>query len=452
MLPLAVGQDMPPRSRRALLRSLGAAALGGLAGCTISRTESTDATTATPTSTRERTLTSTPSSPPSATETDTETATSDPRPCGPAWPTTSGWPLSERTPAGSSYAPDGARFDDPPGVAWSVAPEPAPGLEEFQPEFATPVAVGDALYVAKPTTHGANQRPPERHFVEARAAATGSLRWSFELSRAPVGPVVWAGSVLVAGGDTVHALAPDAGEDAWRVQFADDVNAVVPARGRVLVLTDESVHGLAPDGAMEWSVPLAATATTGLATVRWRFYLGLHDGTVECRDARSGDRHWTATTHREGWRNDDAPGVDSVTATACAVYAVTDGDVYAFGRDGQFQWHAGENVWAVATDGGTVYVGTGDGRLRAIDAGSGETEWEAFHGVENPRIVDGVVTPPVVTDDALYVFARNDTLVALSTDDGTERWTTERRTADLALAGGTLYGTGYDEGSIVAMR
>lgn len=445
---------MPRRTRRALLRTLGASALAGLAGCSDRRQREPETAPGTSPPTR-------PDSP-STTErtatTQTEpTATTGREPtgrlsCGPAWPTTERWPVAGGTPAGSTYAPEGERFAEAPDVAWSVRPEPADGLEEFQPEFARPVVAGDAVYVAKPTTYGVNQPRPERHFVEARDQATGSLRWSVELEREPVGPAVGTGAVHVGDGTDVAALDPSSGDVSWRRTFDDQVEAVVPARDRLLVRTDGSIHAMDPDGATRWSVPLSAQSTAGPAAVGWRCFVGLRDGTVECRDLRTGDRHWEATTLREAHRDDDSPRVDSLTATACAVYALTDGDVYAFDRDGQFHWAAGEDVWQVATDGDAVYLGTGDGVLRSVAAASGDVRWERSYSAEDHRTVDGFFTPLVLTDDALYGFARHDTLLAVSPDTGDPLWTVERRMNDLALAGGTLYGTVLDAGPLVALR
>lgn len=66
---------------------------------------------------------------------------------------------------------------------------------------------------------------------------------------------------------------------------------------------------------------------------------------------------------------------------------------------------------------GTAYVGTVDGRLYALDAESGEVEWDV-------TLPDGVSTPAVV-EGTVYVgtgSARDGRLAALDADSGTVEW------------------------------
>jgi len=65
---------------------------------------------------------------------------------------------------------------------------------------------------------------------------------------------------------------------------------------------------------------------------------------------------------------------------------------------------------------GTVYVGAEDGRLRAISATDGSTEWTVDTG-------PNVANSPAVVDGTVYVGSNAGTLFALDVADGSERWT-----------------------------
>ncbi|WP_369192594.1 PQQ-binding-like beta-propeller repeat protein [Streptomyces sp. R08] len=62
--------------------------------------------------------------------------------------------------------------------------------------------------------------------------------------------------------------------------------------------------------------------------------------------------------------------------------------------------------WAPLVEGGTLYVGTNDGRMRALDAASGEELWEADTG-------SPVYCAPAVADGFLYFGLQNGRLLAV---------------------------------------
>jgi outer membrane protein assembly factor BamB len=66
----------------------------------------------------------------------------------------------------------------------------------------------------------------------------------------------------------------------------------------------------------------------------------------------------------------------------------------------------------------TVYIGTHDGTLFAIDADTGNKEWE----FDEPG--DEIVSSPAVVDGTVYFGSLDGTLYAVNTTDGTEAWNT----------------------------
>jgi len=89
----------------------------------------------------------------------------------------------------------------------------------------------------------------------------------------------------------------------------------------------------------------------------------------------------------------------------------------------------GEEIWSFETGGevvssptvvdGTVYVGSSDGNLYSIDAGTGDEVW-SFE-------TDGTVSSPIVVDGTLYVGS--DALYALDIESGEEVWRFETKLA-----------------------
>lgn len=456
---------MPPRSRRALLHSLGAATVG-LAGCQqlSDRTfPTTDAPTDTSTETSTPTVTDTP--------TDAATTTRPPAPlrCGPGPTPDAAWPLPERGATSDSYAPDGPVFETEPAVDWRVEPSVPDDVDarDEDARFERPLVAGDRVYVLRVVTYGTMEDDPGGHALQARDATTGDLQWSYRLATTPDPPAVRGTDVLVASDGTLHAVDREAETDAgtdhepgtlrWKHEFPAGIDAVVPTREQVFVegvgTSDRAreVVALGTDGTVEWRTSFDESVRA-MAVDAGHVYASTLDGAVTALDRVTGAPAWTARTDRDG-AADHLAVARSLVVTDCAVVAVTENAVFAFDHDGDHHWTAGGDFPTFATDGETLYGASQGGHdvdwvrsLRAVDAGTGEARW--VHEAE----VDAY-EPAVLVDGAVYQpFA--DALVAVDAADGTVLW---RRTTlgDLAPGSDALYGvsTGWDEGgALVALR
>jgi flagellin-like protein len=122
--------------------------------------------------------------------------------------------------------------------------------------------------------------------------------------------------------------------------------------------------------------------------------------------------------------DDTADSVVNVTSslTASTVYVGSDdGQLYAVNATD------GSQEWAFSTGGavessptvvdGTVYVGSNNNALYAVDAETGNQEW-AF---SNPS--DAVKSSPTVVDGTVYVGSDDSTLYAVNATDGSQEWT-----------------------------
>jgi outer membrane protein assembly factor BamB len=92
---------------------------------------------------------------------------------------------------------------------------------------------------------------------------------------------------------------------------------------------------------------------------------------------------------------------------------------------------------------GTVYVGSGDSTLYAVDAATGDQEW-AF-----TQPSDWVYSSPTVADGTVYVGSHDATLYAVDAATGEQQWAftqpSRRVYSSPTVAGGTVYVGSFDE-------
>ena len=101
-------------------------------------------------------------------------------------------------------------------------------------------------------------------------------------------------------------------------------------------------------------------------------------------------------------------------------------------------------------DGGTLYIGTSEGEVRAISLDDGSTQWRfPLHGEERYRAVYGT---PVLDGDTLYVGGYDKVLYAIGLD-GRDKWVEPLADAivgGLAVSGGLVV-VGTSDGIVYAL-
>jgi outer membrane protein assembly factor BamB len=195
-----------------------------------------------------------------------------------------------------------------------------------------------------------------------------------------------------------------------------------------------------------WSVPLDAGASTGPVADGDRVYLGLQSAHVIGLSSKDGHPLWRIARDVtvpmvaadgvlfaavgdaiEAFRGTDgvtawlAPRIKAVTPLVVAggmLFAVTDADVVAIRvADGQIAWRrpAGGVRHAPTVDGSRLFVGADDGRVVALDIGTGNVLWDnAF--------VNGGVTTLRASRGLVYAGGGDKKLHCLDAKTGREKW------------------------------
>jgi outer membrane protein assembly factor BamB len=146
----------------------------------------------------------------------------------------------------------------------------------------------------------------------------------------------------------------------------------------------------------------------------------------------------TQADGREEWAFEtDGEIYSSPTVVDGTVYVGSnDNYLYAVDVDGgeeEWRFNAGGLAISPTVVDGTVYAGSDDYNLYAVDAGSGEEEWR-FEARD-------IVGPPTVVDGTVYVGSDDDNLYAVDAGSGEEEWRFETGgvVGSPTVADGTVY-------------
>ncbi|HMB91438.1 MAG TPA: PQQ-binding-like beta-propeller repeat protein [Rhodothermales bacterium] len=303
-------------------------------------------------------------------------------------------------------------------------------------------------------------------------AATGNEQWRFETQGAiHASPAVADGRVYVSSRDQ-HLYAVDAqtGRKIWQFAMGTDLPYVwgfdmylsspTVVEGLVYVGSGDG-HVYAVKGAtgqVTWSFDAGARVRSSPAFADGIIYVGAMNGRLYGLDAATGQQKMVFKT--EGASLDPADfGFDRQAVVSSP--AVDGGRIFFGGRDGylyavdaqtgQQQWQFNYEVsWVLSSPAvadGAVYAGTSDGRfVNALDAATGEEQWR----LATPSIV---WSSPSVAGDLVYFGCGDGFLYALDRQTGEEQW--RFRTgggvySSPVIAQGTVY-VGSDDGVLYAI-
>jgi outer membrane protein assembly factor BamB len=226
-------------------------------------------------------------------------------------------------------------------------------------------------------------------------ASTGTLLWTVARARGPIVP---------------PALDPSAGEHGI-VVYTEGADRKTSA----LVAIDPTTQDRL------WRTALGDLSRSAPVVSDGRVFVGARDNLVYAVDLESGTIAWKARTQGQ---------VDpSVAAAGGRVFAVSENPTSGRAALAAFRADNGKVVWtfspsqlpsgatAPTVADGAVYVGFGDGTVRAVDAGTGAERWRAA-----VRLDFSPLSSPAYADGRVYLLDRAGGLYAFDGKTGKRSW------------------------------
>jgi outer membrane protein assembly factor BamB len=234
---------------------------------------------------------------------------------------------------------------------------------------------------------------------------------------------------------------------AWKFKTGGRVISSPAIAGGLVVVgsTDFSLYGLnRADGTQRWKFDTKGPVTSSPAIAFGLAYVASVDGNVYAVDTATGTERWVFAT--KGERRFTAPGIhgaiprtermpdpfdvflSSPTVAGGTVY-IGSGDqhVYALdARTGALKWSfaTGDVVHAApAVANGTVYIGSWDRNLYALDAETGKEKWRYTTGNDTTIYNQiGLASSPAVADGRVFVGGRDGHFHAVNEKTGDLLW------------------------------
>ena len=251
----------------------------------------------------------------------------------------------------------------------------------------------------------------------------GQVRWRF-VTNGPVrsSPIESEGTVFVGSTDgNLYAVDADSGEMRWSFRARAAVASSPALAGDLVIFGDRTNTYWALErttGAVRWSLPTGPDQPLPWGPEGWDYH--------------------TASATIVGTR---------------AYFGSGDGGIYAV------DWRTGEVVWRVATPrrirstaavvGDVLYIGGGDGLVRALSTSDGSEIWRfRTEGVDLDAESAGfdrtqIQASPAVVDGTVYIGSRDAFLYALDASTGEERWRRDDGSAwvvsSVAVSGDRLF-------------
>jgi len=350
------------------------------------------------------------------------------------------WPLFGRVPERTHYLAAERRALDPPlREAWSVNTH---ALIEFPPALA-----GGVAYAVNKFGNTKAVRLRDRKVLWEKVTDPKDSGTPTDVTA----PVFHRGLLYLAYVDG-RLIAVDArsGKPRWATDLHSRLESSPMAVGdRLFIGTDKTnVAALrASDGKVLWQFNSPAAIKASPTFHDGRVYVADYEGAMFCLDAETGKPVWRTNTTKAPPFGEGGFYSSPAVAVSCTYAARDDGTVFAFDLgDGRVGWSfptraAVYGSPAVANVPGTppsVYIGSYDEHLYALDARSGRQRWRFDVGgpVPGTATVIGhtVYTSSFKTDSTIGIDAR------------THRKTFEKRQAGytpVVSDGRRLYLVGY---------
>lgn len=242
--------------------------------------------------------------------------------------------------------------------------------------------------------------------------------------------------------------------------------------------TDHNLYAINGEtGALKWKFPTGSRVTSSPAIAGGAVYFGSFDGIFYALDAATGKLRWKFRTggerrftgkHLHGSQpaGEAMPDPFDFYLSSPAVAAGTvyfgsgDGNIYALdANSGESKWtfHTGDVVHASpAISDGMLFIGSWDSYFYALDAASGKEQWR-FKTGEDPEIHNqvGIQSSATVADGVVYFGCRDANLYALDSHTGQKKWAFNNKGSWVigspAVENGKVYFATSDSGLFYAL-
>lgn len=241
----------------------------------------------------------------------------------------------------------------------------------------------------------------------------GRVKWKFKTNGKIFSSPAVAGGVAYIGSEDSNVYAVDTtdGSERWRFHTKGPVSSS-PAvwNGKVYFLSfDGSFYALdAGSGQLLWKFSTGGERKTG-AYGLW---------TMKPQDEYMVDLYDFFLS---------SPVISKEDHGTTVYFGSSDGNVYALDASGGkllWKFHTGGLIHTTpAVYNHTVYVGSWDTYLYAIDARTGKEKWK-FKTKDQPgyHLLEGIQASPVIEGDLVYFGARDGYFYAVHTGDGSPAW------------------------------
>ena len=230
-------------------------------------------------------------------------------------------------------------------------------------------------------------------------------------------------------------------------------------------------------GALRWKFQSRARIVSSAALAHSLVYFASYDGYFYALNARTGELKWKyrveaerrfAAEHIHGTYPlaETMPDPFDFYASSPAVWNGTvffgsgDGTITALdAASGTVRWtfKAGDTVHASpAIADGVIYVGSWDSYFYALDAATGKERWR-FKTGDDPKIFNqvGIQSSAAVADGVVYFGCRDSNLYAVDAKTGKQVWAVNNKgswvNASPAVRGGVVYAATADSGKFFAV-
>jgi len=290
---------------------------------------------------------------------------------------------------------------------------------------------------------------PQRTGQGAGSGATGTLLWEFDtgIDRLVTSPTIGLDGTLYVGchDHNVYALDGTTGQKRWAFSTSEQVTSTpaVGPDGTVYVGSwDWNVYALdGATGAKKWEFRADGQVANSAAIAEDGTLYISGGGTLYALDSATGEQIW-ATQQDSILFGSPALSVDGRLVYAGLCYHPNSGLYALNAKTGEREWwfpteHDESSTPAVGPD-GTVYFGSGDDRVYAVDGATGEMKWEFITGRD-------ACSPSIGPDGTVYVWSWDYRLYAIdgATGEGLAEFRTQidsRRAASTTIASdGTVY-------------